>query len=60
MFYTHAKKCLQEGLQRMSLSDRYFGVWVPEKRAAWLKAKIGNPYSNPDSENRIKFLLLEW
>ena len=37
MLYIHVKK----GSRRISLSGRYFGVWVlaPEKRASWLKAK---------------------
>ena len=36
MLYIHVKG----GLQRIPLSDRYFGVWVPEKRVAWLNVKI--------------------
>ena len=43
MLYIH----LKGGLQRIPLSDRYFGVWVPEKRVDWLNVKIGNSYLNP-------------
>ena len=43
MLYIHVKG----GLQLIPLSDRYFGVWVPEKRVAWFNVKIGNSYLNP-------------
>jgi hypothetical protein len=53
MLYIHVKG----GLQRIPLSDRYFGVWVPEKRAAWLNVKIGNSYLNPKDQKAFNLTL---